>query len=159
MVKPRPQATPSYSMHIHRPYFNEYDLTWPTCSAIYSTVMCVCVQQYGRMSAEEFNAQTEKRETLMCLVRIRWWFKLFLELHKLWFRTAHPPAILSLVHLRVNPCFIFESNLYGIECKQVYVIGKNVYKMLSVKGCITPLVMGLSDGIQSSDIRWPNTLQ
>jgi len=35
------------------------------------------------MSAEEINAQTEKRETLMCLVHIRRWFKLFLELHKL----------------------------------------------------------------------------
>jgi len=29
------------------------------------------------MSAEEINAQTEKRETLMCLVHIRWWYKLF----------------------------------------------------------------------------------
>jgi len=35
------------------------------------------------MSAEEINAQTEKRETLMCLVHIRRWFKLFFELHKL----------------------------------------------------------------------------
>jgi len=98
--------------------------TWVNCAD--SVLMPHCWSLGGSVSQKEcmkrWKHKLRKRETLMCSVHTRWWFKSFLELHKsnyncsfcVQLHTKEPwTALLTL--LNTNTCRICLTSQFSID--------------------------------------------